>query len=158
MRRFLVPCFSGSMYARRLHRRWYRPASDNFFFCHGHSHGLHHIRRRIAAGRGGSIDFRPGRRSFPSRIENSEVYAINQIGKGALTGSAGELMQSALAMCRRTGGALDISIYPVVRAWGFTTGSYQVPGEDTIGELLDHVDYTKIQYNDETGVVSVPVT
>ena len=30
--------------------------------------------------------------------ENSEVYAINQIGKGALTGSAGELMQSALAM------------------------------------------------------------
>lgn len=88
--------------------------------------------------------------------ENSEVYAINQIGKGALTGSAGELMQSALAMCRRTGGALDISIYPVVRAWGFTTGSYQVPGEDTIGELLDHVDYTKIQYNDETGVVSVP--
>ena len=65
-------------------------------------------------------------------------------------------MQSALAMCRRTGGALDISIYPVVRAWGFTTGSYQVPGEDAIGELLDHVDYTKIQYNDETGVVSVP--
>lgn len=88
--------------------------------------------------------------------KGSELYEINETGTGMLTGSAGELMQSALAMCRRTGGALDISIYPVVRAWGFTTGSYQVPEEDTLGELLDHVDYTKIQYNDKTGVVSVP--
>lgn len=88
--------------------------------------------------------------------KGSELYEINETGTGMLTGSAEELMQSALAMCRRTGGALDISIYPVVQAWGFTTGSYQVPEEDTLGELLDHVDYTKIQYNDKTGVVSVP--
>ena len=55
--------------------------------------------------------------------ETSELYTINQTGTGTLTGSAAELMQSALAMCQRTGGALDISIYPVVRAWGFTTES-----------------------------------
>ncbi len=88
--------------------------------------------------------------------ENSELYAINQTGTGTLTNSAAELMQSALAMCRRTGGALDLSIYPVVRAWGFTTGSYQVPEEDTIRALLSHVDYTQIQYDAETGTVSVP--
>lgn len=88
--------------------------------------------------------------------EDSELYAINQTGAGTLTGSAAELMQSALAMCRRTGGALDISIYPVVRAWGFTTGDYQVPDEAVLQELLTHVDHMRIQYDAKTGTVSVP--
>jgi thiamine biosynthesis lipoprotein len=48
-------------------------------------------------------------------------------------------------MCRETQGALDISIYPVVRAWGFTTGSYQVPSQDTLDTLLYNVDYRQIQ-------------
>ena len=65
-------------------------------------------------------------------------------------------MQSALAMCRRTGGALDLSIYPVVRAWGFTTESYQVPEAEALEELLAHVDYTQIRYDAETGAVSLP--
>ena len=88
--------------------------------------------------------------------ETSELYTINQTGTGTLTGSAAELMQSALAMCQRTGGALDISIYPVVRAWGFTTESYQVPEAETLEGLLAHVDYTQIRYDAETGAVSVP--
>lgn len=88
--------------------------------------------------------------------ETGELYTINQTGTGTLTGSAAELMQSALAMCQRTGGALDISIYPVVRAWGFTTESYQVPEAETLEGLLAHVDYTQIRYDAETGAVSVP--
>lgn len=57
---------------------------------------------------------------------DSEIYKINQDGTGTLTGNAGNLMQEALEMCRRTDGALDISVYPIVRAWGFTTEEYQV--------------------------------
>ena len=86
----------------------------------------------------------------------SEVYAINANGSGTLTGSAKEVMEGALNMCRRTGGALDLSIYPIVRAWGFTTGSYQVPSEDEIQALLPLVDYTKIQYDPAGGSVSIP--
>ena len=88
--------------------------------------------------------------------EASELYAINQTGTGILTGSAADLMQSALAICTRTDGALDISIYPIVRAWGFTTGEYQVPDTDALQELLTYVDYTKIKYDRETGNVSIP--
>ena len=86
----------------------------------------------------------------------SELYAINQTGSGTLTGKASSLMEQALELCRRTGGALDISVYPIVRAWGFTTGSYQVPDEETIQSLLPLVDYTQIQYDAATGVVTLP--
>ena len=87
---------------------------------------------------------------------DSEVYTINANGSGTLTGSAKEVMEGALDMCRRTGGALDLSIYPIVRAWGFTTGSYQVPSEDEIQALLPLVDYAKIQYDPASGSVSIP--
>ena len=87
---------------------------------------------------------------------DSEIYKINQDGTGTLTGNAGDLMQEALEMCRRTDGALDISVYPIVRAWGFTTEEYQVPEETEIESLLPLVDYTKIQYDTATGNVSIP--
>ena len=88
--------------------------------------------------------------------EHSDIYAIDHTGSGSLSGNAAELMAQALELCRRTGGALDISVYPIVRAWGFTTGSYQVPDEETIQSLLPLVDYTQIQYDAATGVVALP--
>lgn len=88
--------------------------------------------------------------------EHSDIYAIDHTGSGSLSGNAAELMAQALKLCRRTGGALDISVYPIVRAWGFTTGSYQVPDEETIQSLLPLVDYTQIQYDAATGVVTLP--
>lgn len=88
--------------------------------------------------------------------EHSDLYTINHTGTGKLTGNSAELMEKALELCRRTGGALDFSVYPIVRAWGFTTGSYQVPDEETIQALLPLVDYTKIQYDDATGAVVLP--
>ena len=87
---------------------------------------------------------------------NSELYAINQTGSGTLTGKASSLMEQALEICRRTDDALDLSIYPIVRAWGFTTGSYQVPDEAEIQALLPLVDYRKIQYDAATGTVTLP--
>ena len=88
--------------------------------------------------------------------EHSDIYAIDHTGSGSLSGNAAELMEQALELCRRTGGALDISVYPIVRAWGFTTGGYQVPDEETIQSLLPLVDYTQIQYDAATGVVTLP--
>lgn len=87
---------------------------------------------------------------------DSELYAINQTGSSMLTEEASSLMEQALEICRRTDGALDLSIYPIVRAWGFTTGSYQVPDEAEIQALLPLVDYRKIQYDAATGTVTLP--
>ena len=57
-------------------------------------------------------------------------------------------------MCADTDGALDITIYPVVRAWGFTANDvdyeYRVLGDDEISELLALVDYRKVEISDNS--------
>ena len=80
--------------------------------------------------------------------ENSEIYSLNQNGEEQLSPDTEELMERALEMCGRTQGALDISIYPVLRTWGFTTGNYQIPEASVLAELLSDVDYSQITLHD----------
>lgn len=86
----------------------------------------------------------------------SEIYTLNHTGGCVLSEETGELLSQALALCERTNGALDISIYPVVRAWGFTTGSYQVPSDEELAALLEEVDYTKVRYDPAGGTAQLP--
>ncbi|MGM9522500.1 MAG: FAD:protein FMN transferase [Oscillospiraceae bacterium] len=88
--------------------------------------------------------------------ENSEIFNVNHNGSAVLSGVTAELVSDALELCSRTGGALDISIYPVVRAWGFTTGEYRIPGDAELMELLKNVDYTKIRLDPKTGELTLP--
>ena len=39
-------------------------------------------------------------------------------------------MQQTLELCKDTDGALDISAYPIVKAWCFTTGEHRIPDEE----------------------------
>lgn len=76
---------------------------------------------------------------------DSEIAALNRNGSGTLSPEPLELVKTALALCSETDGALDLSIYPVVRAWGFTEEQYRVPTDADLSELLAHVDYRKIR-------------
>lgn len=87
---------------------------------------------------------------------NSQIAALNKNGSVTLTGDTRTLVQKALSLCERTDGALDLSIYPIVCVWGFTTGKYQVPDDNTISSLLPLVDYKQIQYEPESGEISLP--
>ena len=84
--------------------------------------------------------------------EGSAVYTLNHEGRAALTDDAGRLLARALALCGETGGALDVSVYPFVRAWGFTSadGSYRVPDADELAALLQRVDHTRVVCEDGT--------
>ncbi len=84
--------------------------------------------------------------------EGSAVYTLNHNGHAAMTDDAALLLSRALALCGETGGALDISVYPVVRAWGFTSadGSYRVPDADELAALLQTVDHTRVVCEDGT--------
>jgi thiamine biosynthesis lipoprotein len=87
--------------------------------------------------------------------ENSEIYEINQNGKASVSADTSELISLALDFCRKTKGALDITVYPVVREWGFTTGEFKIPDDKVLKELLSHVDYTQVSLDEETGEVSL---
>lgn len=79
--------------------------------------------------------------------ENSDIYAINHSGGTAVevNGLTAELIDFSLDMAHRTGGALDPTIYPILTAWGFTTGENRIPSESEIAELKKNVGYNKVK-------------
>ena len=93
---------------------------------------------------------------FSATDAASEVYAANHSGGAPVPVSddTARLVEQALALCGDTDGALDISIYPAVGAWGFPTGAYQVPEADVLAALLERVDYRRISLED--GLLTVP--
>ncbi|MBR4656820.1 MAG: FAD:protein FMN transferase [Oscillospiraceae bacterium] len=76
--------------------------------------------------------------------EDSEIARLNEAGSAALSPETAAVLARALELCHETEGALDISVYPIVRAWGFTTGQYRVPEKGELDALLETVDFRKI--------------
>ncbi|MGN0665814.1 MAG: FAD:protein FMN transferase [Huintestinicola sp.] len=84
----------------------------------------------------------------------SEIYAANHaMGRETLLSpETYEAVSFAEKMSVRTGGALDITVYPIVREWGFTADEYHVPDEDTISELMTHTGRDKLTLTD-SGII-----
>lgn len=78
--------------------------------------------------------------------EESEVYKLDHAAGETVTVSSetAELIAFAQEMFGKTDGSLDISLYPVVAEWGFTTGEYKIPDDETITALLKNTDCSKI--------------
>lgn len=90
--------------------------------------------------------------------EHSALYSINS-GKWeqvAVPDDVAALLSKAINLGESTRGALDITIYPVSRAWGFTTGEYRVPSETELAGLLQYVDDDLISLDLETNTVKLP--
>ncbi len=85
--------------------------------------------------------------------EDSEISKLNKTGSGTLSGGTAALLSRALEICALTEGALDITVYPAVRAWGFTTGEYRVPGEDELSALLKKIDYAAVKLAGDTATL-----
>ena len=79
-----------------------------------------------------------------STADTSEISALNRGETVTLSGETESLLREALRLCGLTNGALDISVYPIVKAWGFTTEAYRVPDQSEIDGLLENVDYSRI--------------
>ena len=77
--------------------------------------------------------------------EESELYHLNHTGSTKASKDTFTIAEKALSYCEETDGALDISVYPIVREWGFTTGSYHVPEQEVLDRLLEKVDYRRVE-------------
>lgn len=79
--------------------------------------------------------------------ENSEIYQVNHSQGKAVTVSneTAEIVRYALAMAEKTDGALEPTIYPVLTAWGFTTGENHIPAEEELEKLMPLVGYDKVR-------------
>lgn len=83
--------------------------------------------------------------------EESEIYQLNHNGGNSVSVSEPtlDLIKFALSMAEKTEGALEPTIYPVLTAWGFTTDSHQIPSQKEINQLLQRVDYKKVQVQEQ---------
>lgn len=86
--------------------------------------------------------------------DDGDIARLNREGEADASPDTQALLELALDMCAQTGGALDITLYPVARAWGFTTGEYRIPDDGELNALMERVDYSAVKL--ENGRVSVP--
>lgn len=83
---------------------------------------------------------------FSVTDSNSEIGKINS-SRGQpveISSDTAELISRSSKLYELTDGALDITVYPLVREWGFTTGIYSVPTENRINELLGFTGFSQI--------------
>lgn len=82
--------------------------------------------------------------------ENSEIWALNHSGGNwvELSEDTREILSRGLELCALTDGALDLTAYSAVQAWGFPTGAYRVPDETELEQLVGTIDYTQVELDD----------
>lgn len=86
---------------------------------------------------------------------DSDICKMNQ-GKGEPTEvsrETAEVLQFALDMAKKTDGALDPTISPVITAWGFISGEHYIPSENELADLLQHVDYKKVSLKENVVIL-----
>ena len=86
--------------------------------------------------------------------ETSEVTVLNKNGGGQLSDDTNKLMKQALDLYESTNHVFDITIYPVMKLWGFTDQEYKVPSEKDLQEALALVDASQIAYDPEKETVT----
>lgn len=84
--------------------------------------------------------------------EGGDINKLNQhAGQGAvdLNPETIRILESARRISELSGGAaLDITVGPLVKAWGIGTDQAGIPAEDTIKELIQLVNYQDVQIDE----------
>jgi len=77
-------------------------------------------------------------------LPGSEVARVNRLRRAGVSSETRALVETALGFGDVTGGALDVTVAPLVEAWGFPDGRYRVPDSSELMTLLSGVDYRKV--------------
>ena len=79
--------------------------------------------------------------------ESSEVSELNGNNGGKLSADTNALMAAALDLYESTDHVFDITIYPVMKLWGFTDQNYKVPSDGDLKAALKLVDASTLDYD-----------
>ena len=85
--------------------------------------------------------------------DGSEIAAVND-GANEVSEATAALLRRALDIAAETDGAYDPTVYPLMRAWGFTDGNYRVPADAELDALLETTGWTEAAVNG--AAVSMP--
>lgn len=90
--------------------------------------------------------------------KTAEASLVSEINAAAgqtvaVTEEVKELLNAAKKYSEATGGAFDITIAPVVSAWGFTEDAYRVPEQAELELLLQSVGGEQIEINEDSVIL-----
>ena len=70
-------------------------------------------------------------------VESSAVYALNHAEGNAVTLDPAivDMLTAAKQVYAQTDGALDLTVYPIVKAWGFIDSAHTVPSAEELEQL-----------------------
>ena len=84
---------------------------------------------------------------------DSEVSKINQGLEKNLSEDTTYLLSRSLELYDSTDHVFNIAVYPLMEAWGFTSGNYRVPDQSTLDDLLTYTEVSKINFNQKDASV-----
>ena len=77
-------------------------------------------------------------------IKTSDIARLNLGGSTEVSELTGELITRGIEIGKITDGAFDVTVYPLMEAWGFTGDAYHVPKPSEIEKLLAFVGTDKV--------------
>lgn len=85
----------------------------------------------------------------------SEISILNRQQEGSLSEDSLIMVKEALRIYETTEGAFDITIYPMMELWGFTTGEHTVPDETSVQETLLLVGSDRLVLDEDNATLTL---
>ena len=82
---------------------------------------------------------------FSCQAPEAELARCNRAGEMTVSAETAGLVQTALDLSDKTGGAYDPTLYPLTLAWGFSGGQYRVPDEAELSALRTQTGAEHVQ-------------
>jgi thiamine biosynthesis lipoprotein len=86
---------------------------------------------------------------------DSEISILNTQGVGVLSQDTLVMIREAMWLTETTAGAFDMTIYPLMELWGFTTGDFAVPEEAELERLLSSVGSERLTLDEATSTLTL---
>ena len=80
----------------------------------------------------------------------SEISLINSTGSGVLSEDSRAMVEESMRLYEITDGLYDITIYPVMKLWGFTDQNYRVPEKEELEKVRSAVGSNRLKYDNGT--------
>jgi thiamine biosynthesis lipoprotein len=86
---------------------------------------------------------------------DSEISKLNATGTGTLSAESAAMVEMALELYENTDAAFDVTVYPLMELWGFTTGQFAVPDANTLAQLLNKTGSDQLSYDSDTNLLTL---
>ncbi len=81
------------------------------------------------------------------RVNGSPLWALNRAGGGAVSPAMGDVLEASLQWARRTRGAFDPTVAPLLDLWDILAGPHPPPNEGQVRKALEDVGWERVRYD-----------